>query len=109
MGAKVLGRFAPPRKYRDSSLRSEWRRKTEIDLKRDGKGPLFGAALAGEFEEADDTVTVLGGDGEGGGSVDGVADVGVVGTVVSELSLDGGADEGCGISWVGCYGQDAPV
>ena len=65
--------------------------------------------MAGQFQEADYTVAVFGGDSERGGSVDGVADVCVVGAIVTVLGLDWGADEGCGVGWVGGYGQGAPV
>ncbi len=47
--------------------------------------------------------------GEGGGAVDGVADVGVVVAVVAEFGLDGGPYEGAGVGWDGGYGEGSPV
>ena len=74
----------------------------------DGEGALLVAGLKGEFEELDGAKAVFGGDGEGGGAEDGIADVGVEETVVA---VEGG--ELChfelgGFGWVRGDGEGAP-
>ena len=72
------------------------------------QGSSFGAALAGQFEEADYAIAVFGRDREWCCSVDGVAHVGVVAAVVAELGPHRRRHEGGGVSRDGGYGQVAP-
>jgi hypothetical protein len=73
------------------------------------QGSSFGAALAGQFEEADYAGAVFGRDREWCCSVDGVAHVGVVAAVVPMFGFDLGADYCGGVGWIWRYGQDSPL
>ena len=77
-------------------------------LEGDRERALLAAALAGEFQETDGSVSIFGGDGERGVAIDGVADVPIVAAVVAEFGADGGADELARVGGVGGDGKGSP-